>query len=101
MIASEVLGSPVIVRELLPRDLKITIGRLSRSEVLEVAGYLAHVVGRAHWRQMDAATKRSWNRTYSKTLDAPTWLWASVVDLAAKHEAGYLEHCRKYALGRR
>lgn len=102
MIASEILESPVIVRELLPRDLKITIGRLNRSEVLEVAGYLAHVVGRAHWRQMDAPTKRSWktdlNRTYTKTLDAPSWLWASVVDLVAKHEAAYLEHCRKFAL---
>ena len=31
-------------------------------------------------------------------LDAPDWLWATVVELMASHEAAYLEHCRKYAL---
>jgi uncharacterized protein (DUF2252 family) len=31
-------------------------------------------------------------------LDAPSWLWSSVVELVANHEAAYLEHCRKYAL---
>lgn len=30
--------------------------------------------------------------------DAPTWLWSSVVELAARHEVGYLEHCRRHAL---
>jgi uncharacterized protein (DUF2252 family) len=35
---------------------------------------------------------------YSKKLDAPSWLWASVVDLVARHETAYLEHCRSYAL---
>jgi hypothetical protein len=34
----------------------------------------------------------------SKTLDAPSWLWSSIVDLIASHESNYLEHCRKYAL---
>jgi uncharacterized protein (DUF2252 family) len=52
---------------------------------------------------MDIETQRLWlaelaaNR--SKKLDAPSWLWSSVVDLMASHEAGYLEHCRKFALG--
>jgi uncharacterized protein (DUF2252 family) len=32
------------------------------------------------------------------SLDAPSWLWTSVVDLIAGHEAAYLEHCRLYAL---
>jgi len=31
-------------------------------------------------------------------LDTPTWLWESVVSLAGRHEAGYLDHCRRYAL---
>ena len=26
-------------------------------------------------------------------------LWNSVVELMASHESGYLEHCRRYALG--
>jgi uncharacterized protein (DUF2252 family) len=34
-------------------------------------------------------------------LDAPRWLWGGVLDLAALHEAAYLEHCRQYALGQR
>jgi uncharacterized protein (DUF2252 family) len=34
----------------------------------------------------------------TKRLDAPSWLWSCVVELAAAHEAAYLEHCRTYAL---
>ncbi|MCF5672630.1 DUF2252 domain-containing protein, partial [Pseudomonas syringae] len=34
----------------------------------------------------------------SQTLDAPSWLWSSVVQLVGSHEQGYLEHCRRYAL---
>ena len=34
---------------------------------------------------------------YSKKIDAPTWLWHSVVDLAGIHESAYLEHCRRHA----
>jgi uncharacterized protein (DUF2252 family) len=30
-------------------------------------------------------------------LDAPSWLWLSVVELMASHEAAYLDHCRRYA----
>ena len=32
------------------------------------------------------------------SIDAPTWLWSSVVDLIGIHERAYLEHCRRYAL---
>jgi uncharacterized protein (DUF2252 family) len=32
----------------------------------------------------------------TSSLDAPSWLWSSVV--VAKHEAAYLDHCRRYAL---
>jgi uncharacterized protein (DUF2252 family) len=51
---------------------------------------------------MDDATREKWqkelNQNRSKTLDAPSWLWASVVDLVISHEGAYLEHCRKYAM---
>lgn len=30
----------------------------------------------------------------SKKLEAPSWLWTSVVQ--ARHEADYLEHCQQY-----
>ncbi len=102
MLAATMLDKPIVVRELMPQDLKLEISQFSRREAVEAARYLAYVVGRAHARQMDASTRSAW-RGELKTrhvgdLDAPNWLWSSVVDLAARHEAGYLEHCRRYAL---
>ena len=101
MMAARLFDKSVTVRELMPQDLKIEIPQLSREEATAIAGYLAGVVGRAHARQMDGATRRSWKaelaRNRSKTLDAPSWLWVSVVELMAAHEAAYLDHCRRYA----
>jgi len=102
MLAARFLDRAVFMRELLPQDLKIEIERLSRAEATNVARYLAMVVGKAHARQMDAATRREWldelRRHRSKALDAPSWLWSSIVELVARHEAAYLDHCRKYAM---
>jgi uncharacterized protein (DUF2252 family) len=102
MLAAELMGRPVFVRELLPQDLKLEIERLTRAEATEVAAFLGRIVGKAHARQMDGATAASWRailgRGRSKTLDAPGWLWTSIVDLVASHEAGYLHHCRRYAM---
>ena len=68
---------------------------------LKVMFFLAGVVGKAHARQMEAATRTNWSkeleRNRSKTLEAPSWLWSSVVSLIGSHEVAYLEHCRKYA----
>jgi len=102
MLAAELLGRPVFLRELLPQDLKLEIERLTRDEATEVAAFLGGVVGKAHARQMDGPTVTAWRNELrkgrSKTLDAPGWLWNSIVDLVANHEAGYLQHCRRYAL---
>ena len=102
MMASKLLGRAVVIRELMPQDLKLEIDRLSREEAVNSARYLAEVVGKAHARQMDASTRRefaaSFKRRKAAQLRAPPWLWSSVVDLAAAHEAAYLEHCRRYAL---
>jgi len=101
MIAAKVLDHPVFVRELLPQDLKFDVADLTCDEAMRLARYLAMVVGKAHARQMDEPTRKVWqdelNAHHSKTLDAPSWLWASVVDLLATHEKAYLEHCRRYA----
>src|ERR1700733_3626582 len=103
MMAAKLLGRSVVLRELMPQDLKLEMDRLSREEAVNSARYLAEVVGKAHARQMDAATRKEFAATFnqrrSAQLNAPTWLWASVVDLASTHEAAYLEHCRRYALG--
>ena len=102
MIATRFLDKGVVLRELMPQDLKIEVDRLTCEEAVMLAAYLAGVVGRAHGRQMAAATRQSWRtelaRTRSTTLDAPSWLWSSVVELIAVHEAAYLDHCRRFAL---
>lgn len=102
MVAARMLDRSVFVRELLPQDLKLEIEDLSRTEAMGVAQFLAYVVGQGHARQLEAGDRGAWlrelqaNRT--KTLDAPSWLWNSVVDLVGVHEAAYLRHCRRYAL---
>ena len=102
MRGGSILGKSVFVRELLPQDLKLEIDQLARDESVSIAEYLAAVVGKAHSRQMNSDSRKTWlaelkkNRT--STLDAPTWLWRSVVDLLGIHERAYLEHCRRYAL---
>ncbi len=92
----------VVIRELLPQDMKLTVEQLTQEEAMKAARFLAMVVGKAHARQMDKAGRRAWlselRRARSKSLDAPSWLWKSIVALVSSHEAGYLEHCRRYAL---
>jgi uncharacterized protein (DUF2252 family) len=98
MQAVEIKGKPVFVRELLPQDLKIEMNALDRKEAARVAGYLAAIVGDAHGRQMQGDEQRAWykelRRNRAKALNAPSWLWRSVVDLLLEHQRGYLEHCR-------
>jgi uncharacterized protein (DUF2252 family) len=102
MIFDRLIGKPIFVRELLPQDLKLEIEHLSQDEAMNVAEFLAHVVGRGHARQLDGSGRLLWRaelqRNRSKSLDAPSWLWNSVVDLVSLHEAAYLEHCRRYAM---
>ena len=101
MAAERLLERSVFIRELLPQDLKLEIDQLTRADAMKAARFLAAVVGKAHARQMDAPTRRRWRaevgRNWSRNLDAPSWLWSSLVSLVASHEAAYLEHCRRYA----
>ena len=92
----------VVLRELLPQDLKLVMDELTRDEAIGAARYLASVVARAHSGQMERATQREWladlRKNRSRSLDAPLWLWKSVVELVASHETADLEHCRRHAL---
>ena len=101
MLPARLMDRSVVVRELLPQDLKLEMDQLTAEEACHAANFLAGVVGRAHARQMDGEQRASWlkelNGRRSKTLDAPSWLWSSVVELIAFHEKAYLEHCRRYA----
>jgi uncharacterized protein (DUF2252 family) len=102
MLTRRLMDKAVFIRELLPQDLKLDIEHLTRAEAMSVAKFLSTVVGRAHARQMGTLDGSTWlaelKRNRSKSLDAPSWLWASVVDLVATHERAYLEHCRRHAL---
>lgn len=102
MHAAQIQERPVILRELLPQDLKLEIEQISEAEAMTVARYLALVVGHAHARQLDASGRRAWlselGRNKNKSMDAPLWLWRSIVELVGGHEVGYLEHCRRVAL---
>lgn len=102
MVAGTLLGKSVFVRELMPQDLKIEIDQFSRHQAVASARFLASVVGKAHARQMDDGARTAWLRalagSHGPDLDAPRWLWRSVVELVSMHEAAYLDHCLAYAL---
>jgi uncharacterized protein (DUF2252 family) len=102
MFAAQLLGKPVVVRELLPQDLKIEIDQLTRRQACKAARYLGNVVGTAHARQLKPADRWRWKKLLqenrSPDLDAPYWLWTSIVDLVGSHERAYLDHCRHFAL---
>jgi uncharacterized protein (DUF2252 family) len=102
MIAARLLDKAVVLRELMPQDLKLEVDHLSIDGAMALSRYLGGVVGRGHGRQMDTATRERWRSTLveasASSLEAPTWLWADVVELLGIHEAAYLDHCRRYAL---
>ncbi|MCF4127640.1 DUF2252 family protein [Methylobacterium sp. SyP6R] len=99
MLPVHLLGKPVVMRELAPQDLKLDVDQFGREEAVQAARYLATVVGEAHGRQMDEGVRAAWRKEVTRGCDgeAPSWLWSSVVELAGRHEVGYLQHCRRYA----
>lgn len=101
MVAGKLGHRPVFIRELLPEDLKLELEYLKHGEATGVARFLAFVLGQAHARQMDGRQRHEWrkclSRNITKTVDAPSWLWTSVVELLVSHERAYLEHCRRFA----
>jgi len=65
MLATEFLGRPVVVREILPQDMKLELERLSSEEAVIAARFLASVVGKAHARQMEEI-KKQWHSELAK-----------------------------------
>jgi uncharacterized protein (DUF2252 family) len=102
MLPARLLGKAVVLRELMPQDMKLEIEHLRREDAVTIARYLAGVVGRAHGRQLDKAKRQEWltdlSKNHIKSLEAPSWLWSSIVELLSIHEVAYLEHCRRFAL---
>ncbi len=102
MMPITMLGRSLFIRELAPQDLKLEVDQFSHGEAIRAARYLAFVIGKAHGRQLSAEQRSEWLSLLEADrrgmIDAPSWLWESVVSLAGSHEAGYLDHCRRYAL---
>lgn len=102
MVAGTVAGHEVFVRELMPQDLKLELSMFDDVEARATARALARIVGVGHARQMDESASLSWRKlllsSSTRSLDAPSWLWSSVVELVGVHEGAYLEHCRRFAL---
>lgn len=99
MMTGRILGKSVFVRELRPEDLKLEIDELSPREAVKVARYIGAIVGKAHARQMDESVALDWFKELTRnpsSKGAPNWLWKCTVELAALHEAAYLDHCRRY-----
>ena len=53
---AKLLDRSVVIRELMPQDLKIEIERLNKIEALSLSRYLASVVGRGSWQANELAT---------------------------------------------
>ncbi|MBB2964316.1 uncharacterized protein (DUF2252 family) [Methylobacterium sp. R2-1] len=51
---------------------------------------------------MGEATRSGWQEEVVQGTDggeqASNWLWWSLVELAGRHEVGYLQHCHRYGL---
>ena len=56
MLPARLNDRSVVIRELLPQDLKLEIEQLTHTEAVHAARFLATVVGEAHARQMDRPT---------------------------------------------
>ncbi|MBF6991531.1 DUF2252 family protein [Cupriavidus sp. IK-TO18] len=101
MCPARLLERSVVVRELLPQDLKLDMEQLARREAMEISRYLGAVVGKAHARQLGADDRRAWRKAMhsarSRSTNIPNWLWKSVIELLAIHQIAYLEHCRRHA----
>ena len=101
MAQVRMLGTSFFVRELLPQDLKLDVETLDTRDAVSLATNLGHVVGLAHGQQMPSDVAQAWRRDlkarHGKSINAPFWLWTSIVDLIGLHERQYLEHCRAWA----
>ena len=105
MAVTSITGKSMFIRELMPQDLQIEIEKLNPEDATKVATYFGAIVGKAHSRQMNPDQRKTWLATLkerrSADLDAPLWLWSTVVELLSVHEKSYLEHCRRHALSSR
>jgi uncharacterized protein (DUF2252 family) len=66
MLATSVLGKSMVLRELLPQDIKLEIYKFSSGEATRAARYRVYVVGIAHARQMSATDRARWAKVIAQ-----------------------------------
>ncbi len=96
LLAATLEGMPVVVRELLPQEDKVSVDGLEHDEACAVARHLGGILGRAHARQLDVHDAKGWRASFGDERDVgapPRWLWSALVPIVGRHEAAYLEHC--------
>ncbi len=87
-------GHRCLLRELMPQERKVECAALEAAELADVARGLAHVVGRAHGRQLAAKEARSWCEDVSEKRvagTAPRWFSRALAPLVGIHESAYLK----------
>jgi uncharacterized protein (DUF2252 family) len=99
MLPATLLGKDVVLRELMPQDLKLDLSSIEQREGPQVAHCLGNVLGRAHARQMTPADRQRWReqllRGCASRGTLPAWLWSTTIGLMAAHEQAWLDHCRE------
>ena len=66
MLPVSFLRKSVVLRELMPQDLKFDLDQLTQEEAVAAARFLACIVGRAHGRQMNRKTSLQWQSELKK-----------------------------------
>lgn len=100
LLAATLGELPVVVRELLPQEDKVSVDGLEHDEACEVAGHLGAIMGRAHARQLDPKEAKAWRAAFGAKGESPApprWLWDGLVATVGTHEAAYLAHCGELA----
>jgi uncharacterized protein (DUF2252 family) len=100
LLAATLGDLPVVVRELLPQEDKVSVDGLEHDEACQVAGHLGAIMGRAHARQLSAKDAKAWRAAFGAKGEAPAppkWLWEGLVATVGVHESAYLEHCGELA----
>src|SRR5678815_362037 len=82
--SSEIAGTPLFVRRLLPQEDKLDLSRVDPAELEGVAAYLGTLLGRAHHRAATLRPSAPWSEA-----DQDALIDRAIV-LAGLHEAAYL-----------
>jgi uncharacterized protein (DUF2252 family) len=71
MLAERFVEKSVVIRKLMPQDLKFEMEGFSQNGSVAIATLFASVIGKAHGRQMDRKTRELWARELKRRHSKP------------------------------